>query len=93
MRDAILTFVLTAVLPYGQALTVALASRVMLVAGDLLLAALAAFARELVPGSRRSGRAWGTEALPTGHGPRNSSSAPTGPVLAELGPEQGRTEP
>ena len=39
VREVVLTFVLGSALPYGQALTVAVASRVMLIGGDLVLAA------------------------------------------------------
>jgi hypothetical protein len=38
VREVVLAFVLRSILPYGQALTVALASRLMLIGGDLILA-------------------------------------------------------
>jgi uncharacterized membrane protein YbhN (UPF0104 family) len=54
VRDAVLIVLLRSTLPFGQALTVAVASRVMLIAGDVALAIASIFLRELLPGGRSS---------------------------------------
>ncbi|MGA3220168.1 MAG: hypothetical protein ABSE77_14010 [Acidimicrobiales bacterium] len=50
VRDAVLIVVLESTLPLGQAFTVAIASRVMLIAGDIALAIASILLREILPG-------------------------------------------
>jgi glycosyltransferase 2 family protein len=71
IREVILTLALVSILTQGQAFAVVVASRVMLIASDVLLAGVSLLLRQLVPGGRwhRPSGALQPEARPRPSGP------------------------